>query len=47
MKIETVAVLVILVSVGWFLVGWSVGFKVTAHVQSVQINLDSRIQYNA
>jgi|TARA_R110000868_G_scaffold24868_3_gene97518 hypothetical protein len=27
MKIETVAVLVILVSVAWFLVGWSVGYK--------------------
>ena len=27
MKIETVAVFVILVSVAWFLVGWSVGYK--------------------
>ena len=27
MKIETVAVLVILVSVLWFLTGWSVGYK--------------------
>lgn len=27
MDIEKVAVLVILVSVAWFLVGWSVGYK--------------------
>ena len=27
MKIETVLVIVLLTNIGWFIVGWSVGFK--------------------